>query len=301
MTTTTSQSRREFSLGVVILAAGLSTRMGRPKMLLPWHGTSVLGHLLQTWAGLDAGQSAVVCAASATRIHTELDRLHFASADRITNPSPEAGMFSSIQCAARWPNWLPSLSHFAVVLGDQPHLRRKTLGQLLEFAAANPQRICQPLRGGRRRHPVVMPREAFAKLHVTPVSDLKQFLETEPELLVGYGFTRGLWAYSFPRRVALSESTPQSGRQIKPRSDTLATKPRRTANAKAGSAHPTAPEHRTAIAHSFCHDSGMFTTQLLAFLHPFLPRFLAWEGLMTLAEFHFHPAQSPQNGRPLNL
>jgi len=39
-------AERSFAVGVVILAAGRSARMGRPKLLLPWGGTSVLGHLL---------------------------------------------------------------------------------------------------------------------------------------------------------------------------------------------------------------------------------------------------------------
>jgi len=179
------RSRRDFSLGVVILAAGLSTRMGQPKLVLPWRDTSVLGHLLQTWAGLNAGQIAVVCAADALEIQAELDRLRFNSADRIINPSPEAGMFSSVQCAARWPNWPPSLSHFAIVLGDQPHLRRSTLGQLLDFVAAHPEKISQPMRAGRRLHPIVMPREVLVKLRLSPASDLRQFLQTAPELLAG--------------------------------------------------------------------------------------------------------------------
>src|SRR5262245_43914169 len=107
----------EFNLGVAILAAGLSTRMGQPKLLLPWGETSVVGHLLQTWTALGAAQIAVVCAADVSEIHAELDRLNVARQDRIENPSPDAGMFNSIQCAARWPNWRRSLTHFAIVLG----------------------------------------------------------------------------------------------------------------------------------------------------------------------------------------
>ena len=36
-------------VGVVILAAGRSRRMGKPKLLLPWGETSVLGHLIRQW------------------------------------------------------------------------------------------------------------------------------------------------------------------------------------------------------------------------------------------------------------
>ena len=36
-------------LGVIILAAGASERMGRPKLLLPWGKSTVLAHLLAQW------------------------------------------------------------------------------------------------------------------------------------------------------------------------------------------------------------------------------------------------------------
>lgn len=175
----------EFNFGVAILAAGLSTRMGQPKLLLPWGDTSVLGHLLKVWQSLNAGQLAVVCAARATGIHGELDRLGFAASSRILNPSPETGMFGSIQCAARWAGWQRSLSHVALVLGDQPHLQRRTLGLLLEFSAAHPTKVCQPLRNGHRRHPVVLPRRSFADLSETSASNLREFLQSTPQRLAG--------------------------------------------------------------------------------------------------------------------
>src|SRR3989442_15619712 len=107
-----------FSLGVVLLAAGRSRRMGRPKLLLPWGKTSVIGHLIGRWQELGAQQIAVVCAAGEPSIQEELDRLRFSRANRISNPAPERGMFSSIQCAARWFGWEAGLTHWAIVLGD---------------------------------------------------------------------------------------------------------------------------------------------------------------------------------------
>ncbi len=130
--------RRRFSLGVIILAAGRSSRMGRPKMLLPWGRTTVLGHLLALWSRLGAHQVAVVCASADAAIDTELNRLRFSNKNRITNPDPGQGMFSSVQCAARWRGWNPGLTHWAIVLGDQPHLQRATLATLLDAAAQHP-------------------------------------------------------------------------------------------------------------------------------------------------------------------
>jgi CTP:molybdopterin cytidylyltransferase MocA len=268
-------AERSFAVGVVILAAGRSSRMGRPKLLLPWGETSVLGHLIWQWRALGAKQIAVVCAADnpaqatpaqmtadvsgralsashtppsdrsiaevlrtregrarlseravgvgsdlhvldspsptrrarrdapypgaawATRavvggcagafgvagseaakpaIQAELDRLRFPAQDRIINPAPERGMFSSIQCAAQWPGWEAALTHWALVLGDQPHLRPQTLRQVLDFSASHPTKVCQPARRGHGRHPVLLPRTVFRQLARSTATTLKEFL-----------------------------------------------------------------------------------------------------------------------------
>jgi len=166
----------KFSLGVVILAAGSSRRMGRTKLLLPWAATSVLGHLVQQWQQLSAAQIGIVCAPEAGEIQNELDRLDFPKENRIVNPAPERGMFSSIQCAASWPGWKTELSQWLITLGDQPHLLETTLQALLDFAAANTEKICQPLWNGKRRHPVLLPKRIFVQLAGSSASDLKQFL-----------------------------------------------------------------------------------------------------------------------------
>src|SRR5436190_23101893 len=103
-------------LGIVILAAGRSQRMGRPKLLLCWGRTSVLGHLVGQWQNLGAAQITVVCAAGDASLETELDRIKFPGEQRITNTAPERGMFSSIQCAAQWQGWNPGLTHFVIAL-----------------------------------------------------------------------------------------------------------------------------------------------------------------------------------------
>src|SRR5271169_6647644 len=89
-------------LGVVILGAGASSRMGRPKLLLPWKDTTIVGHLIRQWRGLGARQIAVVHRPGDAPLAAELDRLDFPAKDRIVNPQPERGMFSSIVCAAEW-------------------------------------------------------------------------------------------------------------------------------------------------------------------------------------------------------
>jgi molybdenum cofactor cytidylyltransferase len=165
-----------FSLGVVILGAGKSSRMGRPKLLLPWGNTTVLGRLLAQWTALNVSQITIVCATQDQAIGVELDRLEFPVGDRIINPDPASGMFSSVQCASKWQGWKRDLTHWAVVLGDQPHLQTETLKNLLLFAQRHPVKICQPAQNGHARHPVVMPRDVFLALDDARHATLKEFL-----------------------------------------------------------------------------------------------------------------------------
>ena len=174
-------AERAYSVGVIILAAGRSARMGRPKLLLPWGGTSVLGHLIEQWQALRAMQIGVVCAARDQAMQAELDRLSFANDSRIYNPAPEHGMFSSIQCATQWPGWQAALTHWAIVLGDQPHLEPQTLRRVLDFSAARPDRVCQPARHGHGRHPVLLPELPFRQLADSTAGTLKEFLVARPE------------------------------------------------------------------------------------------------------------------------
>jgi len=160
--------------------------MGKPKLLLPWGTTSVLGQLLQQCDALKTGQIAVVCASGAQPVAEELDRLGAAGTNRIFNPAPDQGMFSSIQCAASWAGWKAELTHFLIMLGDQPHLRVETLCQLLDFAAHFPDKICQPIRNGRRKHPVLLPKRVFAELKNTSAGDLKQVLIAHASELSGF-------------------------------------------------------------------------------------------------------------------
>lgn len=150
--------------------------MRQPKLLLPWGETSILGHLIRQWTHLGAKQIAVVCSPDDAGMDAELNRLNFPERSRIVNPDPARGMFSSIQCAGGWPEWLSDFTHWAIVLGDQPHLRVETLRTLLDFSAANPDKICQPRKHGHRYHPVVLPRKVFEQLGNSTAANLKEFL-----------------------------------------------------------------------------------------------------------------------------
>lgn len=165
------------NLGVIILGAGASLRMGKPKLLLPWKDTTIIGHIIRLWRELGATQIAVVHRPNDAELAAELDRLDFPPDNRIENPEPERGMFSSILCATNWGGWKKEIAFWAIVLGDQPHLRLETLRTLLAFHAGHPDAICQPEFDGHTRHPVILPRRAFGELKNSRAGTLKDFLK----------------------------------------------------------------------------------------------------------------------------
>jgi molybdenum cofactor cytidylyltransferase len=162
--------------GVVVLAAGFSSRMGRSKPMLPWGAGTIVQHHLATWSGLGAEQLAVVLRSEDCALGQELDRIAPDGTARIYNDAPEDGMMGSVRLAARWAGWTRGLSHWALVLGDQPHVRLETLAALMKHAGAHPGMICQPSANGARGHPVILPRPGWRRLAESNFSTLRDFL-----------------------------------------------------------------------------------------------------------------------------
>src|SRR2546430_16245310 len=90
---------RQFNFGVVILGAGASSRMGKPKLLLPWGKTSGLGHLIAQWQALNANQIAVVHAAGVQAIPAALDHREFLVANPLADLQADAGLVWPGHCA----------------------------------------------------------------------------------------------------------------------------------------------------------------------------------------------------------
>lgn len=142
--------------GAAILAAGISSRMGRAKPLLPWGETTIIGHLVALYLRR-VDQVAVVCRPEDAPLHHELDRLALCPHNRIHNPDAGSDMYGSVRLALGWPGWDPGITHLLLALSDQPQIRATTVSALQELARTNPGKIIQPWREGRRRHPVIVP------------------------------------------------------------------------------------------------------------------------------------------------
>lgn len=136
----------------VVLAAGESRRMGRPKMLLPYGGKTILESLLDTILTTPIPRIMVVLGAERRKISSLLSPY---PVETVFNPDYRTGMLSSVQAGFAA---LPREAGAAVVfLGDQPFVSAAVVARLCEASARSPRSIVLPVVGGRRGHPVLIP------------------------------------------------------------------------------------------------------------------------------------------------
>lgn len=137
-------------LAGIILAAGASRRMGRPKAMLPYRGETFLNRLIRV-GGEVADRIIVVVGPP----YAEQIRNHaIAGAFFATNPAPERGQLSSLQIAlATLP---PDADGFFFIPVDCPAVTEETVCSLADaFARRDPQTLFViPHYGDRRGHPV---------------------------------------------------------------------------------------------------------------------------------------------------
>jgi molybdenum cofactor cytidylyltransferase len=116
-------------IGVLVLAAGESTRMGRPKQLLPYRGSTLLRHAAETALAANLGPVLVVLGAEAERCREALEELEIRT---VTNPDWRQGMGSSIRVGVgELERLLPPVGGVLILLHDQPAVSAERLRELV--------------------------------------------------------------------------------------------------------------------------------------------------------------------------
>lgn len=148
----------------IVLASGQSTRMGRPKLLLPWQGMTVLDHVLCKTISIPFTAIKVVVPGG----NEALKRIAAGYyADLTANLAPERGIGHSLSLAVQ--SLPPSAEAAVILLADQPTLPEKAIRSIVAAfellyskVAASPEVIIQTrYRDGRSGHPVLFSRHFF--------------------------------------------------------------------------------------------------------------------------------------------
>ena len=165
-------------IATILLAAGLSRRMGEQnKLLLPIHGRPIIAHMVAIYQAATKGPVLVVTGNERALIEEALDG---SGAETVFSENYKVGQVNSVACGLQNA---PDAKTLLMALGDQPYLQTKDLQALLAaHDAADPNRISIPQIGDMRGTPLVIPGALRARLLEDPRSPgCKRFTRENPE------------------------------------------------------------------------------------------------------------------------
>jgi molybdenum cofactor cytidylyltransferase len=141
----------------LVLGAGGSRRLGRPKQLLPYRDGTLLGHAVGVARACGFDQLVVAIGGAADEVRASVD---LAGADVVVNDAYGAGCSSSIAAALGAID--PRCDVMVLMLGDQPGVTPGTVEALLAGRGDAPLALC--LYEDGPGHPIAFARSTFGEL-----------------------------------------------------------------------------------------------------------------------------------------
>lgn len=164
-----SMSKRpQHSIAAVVLAAGRSTRMGKPKLLMPFRGEPLIMPVLRAAQTLDAQGYPLfwpIVVVTAPHSSPELRGvLAHSDAYSVIAPHADEGMSHSLRVGVdevlQVSDPVPPAG-ICVLLGDQPLVDGGLLTKLRDAFLMAPDSFIVPMYQGQRGNPVIIPASCF--------------------------------------------------------------------------------------------------------------------------------------------
>jgi molybdenum cofactor cytidylyltransferase len=146
-------------VSAIVLAAGESRRMGRPKQLLRLGDRTLLDLALDNVRKSSVEKIILVLGFAAREIQQQVSTQ---GAKVVVNPAFEEGMGSSLRAGIAALE--PRAHAVLIVLADQPCLRPTTLDRLIDHHRSNRPHIVIPTYKGFRGNPVLLDRSVFSEV-----------------------------------------------------------------------------------------------------------------------------------------
>lgn len=148
-------------IGAVVLAAGLSSRMGVQKLLLPWKGKTVIETVVDTLIQTRITEIVVVTGRDAEQIASSLKSK---PVQIIYNPDfADGNMVTSLRTGLKALR--NRVDAILMVLADQPQMMETTVQALVDEWNQNQNSLCIPSYQMRRGHPWVIPARLWDNLN----------------------------------------------------------------------------------------------------------------------------------------
>ena len=153
-------------IAAVVLSAGESSRMGRPKALLPIEGETFIGRIVGSLKRTQVGKILVVLGHNADPLAAAIGPL---PVEILINPNYQLGQLSSLQVAVRNLRPDAACDGMLVHLVDHPYIDASLVDRMIRQFYESKKDIVVPRCRGKRGHPVLFSRRLFGELLDAPM------------------------------------------------------------------------------------------------------------------------------------
>lgn len=150
----------------VVLSAGESSRMGRPKALLPIEGQKFIERIIRVIGQSRVRRTVVVLGHHADELRGQIEHLPI---QIVINPDYQRGQLSSLQAAIRHIKNDDRCDGMLVHLVDHPFIDVPLVDVLIETFYETKKLVVVPRHKGKRGHPVIFSRDLFEELLNAPL------------------------------------------------------------------------------------------------------------------------------------
>jgi molybdenum cofactor cytidylyltransferase len=150
----------------VILSAGESSRMGRPKALLTIDGETFLERIVTALKQTEVGKIIVVIGHNAEEMKEKIDHL---PVEILVNHQYKLGQLASLHVAIRHLISDQSCDGILVHLVDHPYIDGTLVDVMIRQFYDSKKLIVVPRYQGKRGHPVILSRRLFTELLDAPM------------------------------------------------------------------------------------------------------------------------------------
>lgn len=195
-----------FNTAVLVLAAGLSTRFGTAKQLIPWGDTTLLDHVLADIGRWPVDERWVVLGAEAESILESIDLTGWGV---VINDDYEEGLASSLRVGLDALTLQTKADAVFIALGDQPEIPLHVVEELLSSHAAARPLASIPKYRYSWGNPVLVDRSLWPRLmSLEGDAGAKKLFQAHPE------WVNEVWVSDLPPRDV---DSPADAEELRPR------------------------------------------------------------------------------------
>ena len=193
-------------IAALVLAAGGSRRLGRPKQLEPWGRTTLLGHVLDRVRRFPVDEIWIVLGADVDRV---LEQVDLNDVGVVENPEWKEGIASSLRAGLDALTRLSKADAVLVVIGDQPDIEPAVVERLVaEYRKRHPQVVIPKYRYAWG-NPVLVDRSLWPRLMSLEGDEgARKLFQAHPE------WVREVWFETLPPRDVDTEADVE---ELRPR------------------------------------------------------------------------------------